>query len=208
MLVGFISEDSDTAAVDNVAAGIRIGTANNNNIILGSITAANGTTIGNIPVAVQEFSDGDQHTLALSGGAAGVVNTGGSPLGVNWGRWANSYVLTKNGLPQQTHGDMHYIYSDKLTSVTELTALGGLLTTEHYTLAGGTTPTNGLGLQSNLVDITAVSNFQTGMLESYQIHVQDVNAVGTADFIMENLAPVSFVNMNEFDLVDSGVKIG
>ncbi len=207
MLVGFTGVESNTTIIEHIAAGIRIGSANNN-IALGSITAANGTTIDNIPVAVQESSDGAQHTLVLSGGAAGVANIGGSPLGVNWGRWANTYELKEDGVPQQTFGDLHYIYSDKLTTATQLTALGGLLTTEHYTLAGGTTPTNGQGLQSNLVDITAVSNFQTRILESYQIHVQDGNAATPVDFIMENQNPVSFVDMNEFDLVDSGLKIG
>ncbi len=208
MLVGFTGEDSVTTAVDNIAAGIAISPTNNNQIILGYKTTANGTTIGNIPVAVQEFSEGVQHTLALPGGVAVVKDIGGSPLGVNWGRWDGNYVLTENGVPQQTFGSLHYVYSDNLTTAAQLTALGGLLTTETYTVAGGTTPTNSLGAQSSLIDITVQSNFQTRMIENYQIHVQDGVAAAPVDFIMENSAPVSFVNMTEFDLVDSGLKIG
>ena len=207
MFVGFTGLDSG-GTVDHVAAGIRVGSANNNKIILGSKTAANGAIIGNIPVGVQESSGGVQHTLALIDGAAAVADIGGSPIGVNWGRWTNNYILTENGVPQQTFGSLHYIYSDKLTSATQLTALGGLLTTETYTLAGGTTPTNAQGLQSSLVDITVQSNFQTGMLENYQIHVRDGSPVAPVNFRMENAAPVSFINMNEFDLVDSGLKAG
>jgi len=208
MLVGFTGEDSVTGQVDHVAAGIRIGSANNNKILLDSIITANGTTIGNIPVGVVEFSDGKKHTLQLTDGAAGVSNIGGSPLGVNWGRWSNNYVLTENDVPQKTFGSMHYIYSDKLTTATQLTALGGLLTTETYSLAGGTTPTNAQGLQSTLVDITVQTNFQTRTLDSYQIHVRDGGSANPVNFMMENENSVSFNDMREFNLVDSGLKTG
>ena len=203
VLIGFVHDDMQTGTLNNVSASVIVGVNPFNEIVLADKQLANGTLIRNIPIGGQEISDGLTHNLVLPSGTVAVTDIGGSPLGVNWGRWAGNYVYIEDGVQQTTRGSMHYIYSDRLTTGAELVALGGLLTTENYTLAGGTTPTNALGQAGALVDVTVTTDFIARTLSSYQIHTQDAGA----DFFMQNAVPVSFADMNDFNLVDAGCTV-
>lgn len=203
VLVSLQSTDDVTGEIDNIAAAVFSGINNFNEIVLGNKQTAAGN-IGNLPIAIQEFSDNKLHQLALPSGTVNIDNIGGNAMGVNWGRWAQaSHVLTEDNVPRETFGNVHYIYSDNLTSPTQLAALGGLSVSETYTLAGGTIPTNALGNNATLHSIDVTMDFQSNMMTQYDIHASN----GNANFMMNAGGPVSFNNMKEFDLVNYSCNV-
>ena len=141
-----------------------------NKVLLGQKVETGGKVIGNLPVLVHQENAGSSHTLLLPSANA-VIDTGGGSstslgFGVNWGRWSGNYLLTENGASRPALNDMHFIYSDHLTSPQELQALGGL-TVVNYGLVGGTTPTSLSGAPVKLQDIQVSADFVNQVLTSY-----------------------------------------
>lgn len=152
MLIGFqhIEDNATTGAqeLSGTATSIIITPNNNNQIFLGP---------NRTPIAGRELSV-DQQTGALtqheflmatpSGTLATLVPSsvgGNATLGVNWGRWNGDFIVTEDGKSFITKNDFHYIYSENLTSPSQLATLGGLGRSVNYSLADGTLPTDNLG---------------------------------------------------------------
>ncbi len=170
VLLSLPGTDITTGAPDNIAAAVIVAPGTSNNIILGSKLSTNGTVINNIPIAIHEASNGKVHELFLPSATAGVNFIAGNPIGVNWGRWTNNYVLTENGTALATSGDMHYIYSDKITSPTQITALGGLQS-QTYSLVGNTTPTDPAGNELALNSLSITTDFIAQKVTNYNVVV-------------------------------------
>ncbi len=205
MLIAFTPVDTELGTVDTTAAAIPVGLANNA-IILGNKVESNGMVISNLPISVHENAGGDVHNLVLPSGASGIADIGGNSFGVNWGRWSDNYVFTENGAVVQTVGDLHFIFSNNVTKPAELAqlaALGGLTTSESYTLLGNTTPTNAAGQAVSLVQLNVVSDFVNQRIVSYQVGVQDQGA----NFAMQ-ANDILFQNMAEFDLTETSCSVG
>jgi len=210
-LIAFTGFDPVDGTADTVAVSVIVAAGNNNSIALGSKDLAGGEVINNLPIGMVEKSNGDIHTLILPSGVSGITGIGGASakgVGVNWGRWsgADKFVLTENGVPQPTFGDLHYIYSDRLTTPAELTqlaALGGLTTSESYTFAGGTIPTNAAGQNVQLNSLSVVSDFVNLKIVDYQISAQDQGAT----FNMK-ASNIPFQNMSDFNLNEVSCNAG
>jgi len=210
-LIAFTGLDSVDGTADSIAASVIVAAGNNNSIALGSIDLAGGEVINNLPIGMVEMSNGDIHKLILPSGVSGITGIGGASaagVGVNWGRWsgADKFVLTENGVPQPTFGDLHYIYSDRLTTPAELSqlaALGGLTTSESYTFAGGTIPTNAAGQNVQLNNLSVVSDFVNLKIVDYQISAQDQGAT----FNMQ-ASNIPFQNMSDFNLNEVSCNAG
>lgn len=104
--------------------------------------------IGNVPVYV-EVKDIDTNdncnVCQFHYGSASLVNDGGDALiGVNWGRWQGNFKIAENGVELDVDGgqNFHYIYSDKLTSYTDMNQLD---TTATFNYSAGTQPTDQFG---------------------------------------------------------------
>jgi len=194
-LISFLSIDSATGAKDAVSGDVLVGQANNSIAL-----AANNT-----PVGFRENANVDDHRLILPSGVSGVTSTGGNALGVNWGRWSDTYVFTENGTELPTFGALHYIYSDNLTTPTELAALGGLTASESYTMVGGTIPTNAAGQNAKLLGLNVTADFVNQQITNYQIAAQDV-ATGN-DFALQATS-VPFGQMASFNLNGSNCTTG
>lgn len=105
--------------------------------------------IGNVPVSGRVYFPPDPtmgdtgcDPCTFASATATLTDTGGDPIGVNWGRWSGDYVIVENGLVQETTASMHYIYSPNITPLSVVQSMTGSIS---YTLAGGTSPTDYLG---------------------------------------------------------------
>lgn len=194
---------------DNIAASVIVGPGTNGNIVLGSKLTAEGFIIKNVPVAIRDIdnTNGNVHELFLPSATAGVDFIAGDPVGVNWGRWTGNYVLTENGTPLPTKGDLHYVYSDQITSPTQIAALGGLISTAVYTMAGGTTPTDPLGNELILKSLTMTTDFIKQEVANYTVVIDNLDGTPAFDMSAQNipfLAPDINGNvMREFDLISN-----
>jgi len=90
-------------------------------------------------------------------GAGGTLNKGGSQL--SWGRWNNGYTLTENGTQTNTVGSFGYMFADKLTSSSELSAVSAARSGSYvYTFNS-----NG----ANAFTAPQIENGKTGNLINY-----------------------------------------
>ncbi len=220
VLVSLLGTNIITGSPDNIAAAVIVAPGTNNNIILGSKLSPNGTVINNIPIAIHETSNGKVHELFLPSATAGVNFIAGNPIGVNWGRWTGNYVLTENGTALATSGDMHYIYSDQITSPTQIAALGGLLSVATYTNVGGTTPTGPAGNEFILSSITMTTDFQAQAITDYTVVIKNIDGTPafnmSADIFAQQNQNIPFLTpdintgnvMNEFDLISNDTFAG
>lgn len=206
VLIGLLGTDT-LGNPDHIAASVIVAPSTDGNIILGTKQTANGSIIKNIPIAIREVNNGKVYELFLPSATAGVNFIAGNQIGVNWGRWTGNIVLTENGTPLPTQGDLHYIYSDQITSPAQITALGGLKSTAIYTLAGNTTPTDPAGNELALGSLTITADFQAQAIIDYTVVVNDPNN-GPSSFnmsaqIIPFLTPDAAGNvMREFNLTD------
>jgi hypothetical protein len=215
VLLGLHGTDIINGGPDFIAASVIASPVTRGEIILGSKLSPEGFIIKNIPVAIRDVSNGKVHEVFLPSATAGVDFIAGDPIGVNWGRWTGgNYVLTENGTKIPTQGDLHYIYSDKITSPDQIAALGGLISTATYTLAGNTTPTDPTGNALMLGSLTMTTDFKAQAVTNYNVVVNNVN--GTPAFNMINAAQtVPFLkpdingnSMGEFDLISNPIANG
>ncbi len=206
VLIGLLGTDI-TGAPDHIAASIIVAPDTAGSIILGAKQTADGSLIKNIPVAIRDISNGNLYELFLPSATAGVSFPDGNPVGVSWGRWTGDKVLTENGTPLPTQGDLHYVYSDQITSPAQITALGGLLSTAVYNLAGNTSPTDPAGNELVLNSLTITTDFQAQAIVDYNVVVDDLNGISSFSMSAQNipfLVPNATTGnvMSEFDLSD------
>ncbi len=212
VLIGLLGTDI-TGAPDHIAASVFVIPGSSGSIILGQKQAPDGSIIKNIPVAIREIDNitGKVHELFLPSATADVNFIAGNPVGVNWGRWTGNIVLTENGTPLPTQGDMHYIYSDQISSPTQIAALGGLQS-QTYLLAGNTTPTDPAGNELKLNSLNITTDFVAQAVTDYTVVIDNAN--GSPAFNMsadmsaqQNIpffAPDANGNvMREFDLISN-----
>ena len=118
-------------------------------------------------------------------------------FGINWGRWDGDYVTKTDGVREPNLGSMHFIYSDRFITPTEMNALldrngagGGqpiLPGLAVFNLAGGTPPTDQWGNE--------------GVVQGAKIAVDFVN-----QFIALAELKVS-INGNLFEMHNQGASV-
>ena len=184
-------------------------------VLLGSKKLPSGDIVNNIPVAARDIGTDQSgnpavYKVYLPSAVAGVTNEGGDQIGVNWGRWDASYEFTINDQPQTTQGPLHYIYSDKITTPAQLTALGGLLGTQSYTLVNpngtsGTIPTASSGNAATLGSLNITADFVNAEILDYSISVAVTNGPAFNLMLDANAGPVTFNKMGDIRLIDISV---
>ncbi len=203
MLLGF-SYIEASGLLTGAAAPILVTAGNDNEIYLTKFPLPDGSVVERIPFGAKEFSFDPElmtlqrHDLFMSTPTglftANIVpsSLGGNPLGVNWGRWNGEYTVLEDGVSLNTLNNFHYIYSENLTSPTQLASLGGLGGSVSYNLAGGTRPTDNLGnVAATMPSITLNVDFITRQINTY-----DVTAtVGTKVF-QAGTTNIPFADLN------------
>jgi hypothetical protein len=186
-------------------APIYITALNSNNIFLEQLQLPNGNVVNNLPFAVFEQNiqtDGTLQTheavrLRPDGTGAAFADLGGNgTLGVNWGRWVGNFVMREDGLALVHDQDLHFMYSDNLTPLTNLMNLGGLRTRiALYQYAGGTLPTdtNGQVALTN-PSIFADVDFVNHQLVGYSV---DADVGGQNWYGSLTGGPVDFTDLNQ-----------
>jgi len=179
-LISFSHLDANSD-LTGTAAPVIVSPATNNEILIRDNILPDGTVAGKIPYAGTEFSNDPvlgtiEHKLAMvssTGVPATLVpsSLGGNPaLGVNWGRWNGEYTVLENGAPITTKDDFHFIYSENITTPTQLANVGGLYATASYSVAGGTLPTNDSGIAgTSLAVISMDVDFANSQIANYDI---------------------------------------
>ena len=210
MHISFIQTNTDTQHF--IGAPIIVGPK-------GGIKLATLNGIGNIPIAGYEesfdaqFNQLVRHEFAIGNPQTSTFalpsSIGGDPLlGVNWGRWqGNANIVTLvNGQPIPVNhiGDVHFIYSPNITSLTRLAQLSGLGGNVNYAnVVGGTPPTDHLGntgASPPNINISADFSLMAQQISSYTLAVSaggqsytnminDFNGDGVAD-------PIPFSKLN------------
>lgn len=191
-------------------ASLMVNPSTQTEILLGSKQLADGAVVGNLPVAIKDIGIDTNGALAaykafLPSAVAGISDIGGDPIGVNWGRWDASYEFTINDVPQTTQGPLHYIYSDQITSPSQLTALSGLLGSKTYSyIAGtGTRPTTISGQAASLNTVQMDVDFAASTVLNYSIQVSLPENNVVVDMALDTAAgPVLFDNMGDMTLMD------
>jgi len=196
MLIGFNQQDS-TGIITGTAASVIIAPNNNNAIFLGP----NRTPIAGREASVDQTTGVlVQHELFMVS-PTGVLATlvpssigGNAALGVNWGRWNGDYVVKEDGVALNTSQDFHYIYSENLTTPTQLANLGGLKgSSVFYTGTGGTLPTDHLGNVGVAPSISMGVDFVAQEITQYNISTRvgvdnyDASLVGGTAIPFQNL---------------------
>lgn len=217
VLISLLGTDLATGQPDHITASVFVAPNTSGKILLGAKQTADGSIIKNIPVAIHEVDNinGNVYELFLPSATAGVNFAADHPIGVNWGRWTGSdTVLTENGTSVPTRGDMHYVYSDQITSPTQITALGGLLTVATYNRVANTTPTDPAGKELILSSITITADFQAQAVTDYTVVIDNANGTPafnmSADLFAQQGQGIPFLTpnangdvMREFDLISN-----
>jgi len=211
VLVSFVGTDAATNMPDNIAAMVQGGPGSSGSILLGSKIAADGFIIKNIPVGIREETNGQIYEIFLPSATAGVSFIRGNPaIGVNWGRWTGNYTLTESGVALPTQGDLHYVYSDQITSPAQIAALGGLMSTATYNLAGGTTPTGPQGNELVLSRLTINTDFIAQQIANYNVQIANIDGTAAFNMSAQNIpflkADVNGNTMSDFNLSNAGCQ--
>jgi hypothetical protein len=158
--------------------------------------------IGNVPVA-GAFYDGDCNPCAFISATGSLVagSTGGdATIGVNWGRWTGSYIVTENGVPATNMGDFHYIYSPNVTPDAMLQTLTG--TNYYNNVAGGTQPTDQNGAVGTLNWLNIDVNFSNQTVTNLDM---SITTTATNTINAYSLSGPLAIPLN--DLTGSGISI-
>jgi len=211
MLIGFNHLDATTVTT-GTAAPVIISPVTPNDILLTDYELPDSTVVGRVPYAAKEFSADPQgtivHDLVMTtpNGDPAILDPssiGGDPtLGVNWGRWNGQYTVLEDGQALSTSSDFHYIYSENVTSPTQLANLSGLVAS--YNMVGGTLPTDDLGNVA-LAGNTSVSmgvNFTSQLVTSY-----DVSTVVAGTSYQASANNIAFQDLNRSFAIQS-VSVG
>ena len=139
-----------------------------------------------------DVEDGNCYVCQFAKGSAVAVNTGSAAIGVNWGRWAGGFVVAENGVEQTVVGpEFHYIYSENLTSYSDLKEFGG--SSASFELGGATSPTSSNGVDYDLAVFDMNVNFSMMEITAVNIQITDIEeAVIVSGSLLNNTAvPIS-----------------
>ncbi|MCW8982606.1 MAG: hypothetical protein OQK13_01035, partial [Gammaproteobacteria bacterium] len=206
-----IVTETGTLAPDGAAVGFSFigqsteGTANKSTIFTNNlpdeiyIDTVDG--IGNVPVAGSvNFDECNPCSFISATGTLVAGSTGGNPtIGVNWGRWSGSYVITENGIPDTTMGDFHYIYSDNVTPAAVLQNLTGVV---YYYSPTGTAPTDQNGATGSLNSLSMQIDFGSQTVTDLNL---SVTTPATGTISAYSLSGPLSIPLN--DLTGNGVAI-
>jgi len=158
--VAFVDKDS-TGVLDGNAGTVT--QSGNNAIVLGTVDG-----VGNVPTKLVVYNSSDSCdpcTFDSSNGTFDNTKAGGNgTIGVNWGRWDGSWMVTENGQTLNTAGSFHYIYSDKISSAAVVAARTG--SSIKYSKTGATVPTDVNGNTIALGKLDVYVNFDTDTVTS------------------------------------------
>jgi hypothetical protein len=180
---------------NNAAEGTRANTGVLLNVAPNELYLDTVTGIGNIPVGALAY-DTDCNPCNFVPGTATLTDTGGNPVGVNWGRWDGDYVVMKDNVLTQTSGSFHYIYTPNVTPLSTLQARTGYA---YYTLAGGTAPTDQAGNIGTLNYFDMNVDFDLQEISSAYLDA----TVGALTISASSTGPTSIPNV-----LSSGIGIG
>jgi len=202
VLIGFNEKDPFDGSVSGVATPVIVGPLKDNVIILGPERT---------PIAIAETlpdevgtTTNDFVAISPTGVPLGVPSDLGrdTNLGVNWGRWNGDFIVRVDGTPIDVLDNLHFIYSENLTSPTQLANLSGIKSFTSYLSTGGTLPTDDAGnLGTNFANISMGVNFITQTIDTYNVSAS-VNAINYDAGI---LGSIPFGDLNSsFSLSGSG----
>ncbi len=210
VLIGFNEIDSFSGLLTGTAAPILVSPLNKNNIALGPQRT---------PIAIAEtFFDGellrdvtnDFIAASADGIPIGVPSDLGKDLnlGVNWGRWNGDFTVRRDGNPVDALQNLHFIYSENITSPSQLASLGGIKGSfTSYTSTGGTLPTDNLGNSgTNFANVFMSADFVTQEITSYDVNASVIDASSgfavTVTYTAGIISPVPFAALNSSFLID------
>ncbi len=125
--------------------------------------------VGNVVVGIGEDSAHCADCRFQSGSAV-ITDTGGLPVGVNWGRWSQGgWSARVEGTDKDPVGDAHFGYTDKLTTHEQLATLTG---TASFGFVGGTQPTDELGQTGTVHSATLDVDFGAAEVKGFELHVE------------------------------------
>jgi FecR-like protein len=200
MVLSFNQLEPDTTGktVIGGGAGAVVITPNNTNqIFLGP---------NRTPVAGSESSKDTQGVLIkrelivvspTSGALATLVpsSVGADPtLGVNWGRWNGEFIIREDGVRLDTKENLHYMYSENLTSPAQLANLGGIVAT--YFDLDGTLATDHLGATSaSIPTVSMTADFTQQLVTQYDISTT-IGPANAAVFYNASATDVPFADLS------------
>jgi len=181
IIISFNETDPLNITVDGASAPVTVNPNKNNTIILGPdrIPVAISETVFDIElgrIVTNEFA-----AISAAGTPTGVPSDLGrnTDLGVNWGRWNGDFTLRTDGSPIDAQNNMHFIYSDNITSAEQLAFLGGIKAFTTYTSTGGTLPTDNPGnTGSSFASISMGVDFFAQQITNYDISTSVTNDIG------------------------------
>lgn len=163
------------------------------------VYASNVSGPANQTSVTAQFNNFDLLTRAESGGLSYAL-TGGTAQAssrdgvIGWGRWSNGVREDGTAIP-----NFHYAVG-RLTAMSELTGLGA--GTYTYSLIGGSTPMNALGVASSLNTATMQANFGTGTME-LTLNL-GVTVAGNSYTFTQALSPMTTSQTFAFTGLDDG----
>jgi len=120
---------------------------------------------------------------------------------ITWGRWNSGFSLIENGITMNTTGTWHFMYSDSLTTATQLAAVDAVKSGNYlYTFSGGsgkyTSPEIENGKTGALISYNAsgapagrwysgtyvVVNWDTQTIDQVSVHAQVDDGMGARDY--------------------------
>lgn len=126
-----------------------------------------------------------------------------TPVSVNWGRWYASDTTVIENNTSIDHNDVHFIYSNNLTSPATLASLiGTSRTTTYNTLVGSSTPTDNFGFEAlGPASFQITAYFNTGTLDySVATSVNSLSYAGSA-------TGIDFASLNNgFNIADNSIN--
>lgn len=193
VVISFIDKDADgtlktatgTVTVDAVTA-LTIDSTTGKDILTG------------IQYVNTDTSNGDDVcipcTFESPSSIAAVTDVGTDTLGgskVTWGRWGNGYEIVDDDGVVNAKGSFHFIYADKLTSATQLTAVAASKSGQYiYGLSDASYATAMEIETGNLGSLTPYNNDPSQPAGTYMIINWDNQTIDTFSLQAQALDPV------------------
>ena len=117
--------------------------------------------VANVPVIIRETDPVSGNVYSFAAGQARLLDTGGDPMGVNWGRWNGPFVVAENGNPAPHAGNFHFAYSPNIATLQQLSQLKGInaKTPVIYSPRGGTPATDHQGNVGSIATASLTVDF-------------------------------------------------
>ncbi len=213
MLVGFNQLDT-TGTIGGGAGSITVSPGNNNQIFLSpnrQPIAAGGSLTDTATGTITQY----EFVIATPNGTPATLvpsSVGGSAaLGVNWGRWNGDFAVLENGTRLNTKDDFHFIYSENITSPSQLANLGGIKgASTVYTSVAGTNPTDAVGnVGTTFASVYMSVDFITQEMTYYDVSASVMTPAGSVTYQAFTTNPEPLLNLeNGFSLTGTACASG